>query len=79
MLQLLVTEAKKHWTVRHCARHWYITATTAAAAAAAISAGAFDGEDVTRIGYVSQFGNVAKQVVMTKTEGTTGMTGMPPT
>lgn len=37
--------------------------------------GAFDGEDVTRIGYVSQFGNVSKQVVMTKTEGTTGMTG----
>jgi hypothetical protein len=30
---------------------------------------------MTRIGYVSQFGNVSKQVPMTKTEGTTGMTG----
>ena len=39
------------------------------------SAGAFEGESITRIGYVSQFGNVSKQVVMTKTEGTTGMTG----
>lgn len=37
--------------------------------------GAFDGEDVNRIGYVSQFGNINKQIVMTKTEGITGMTG----
>ncbi|WIA35607.1 hypothetical protein OEZ86_004028 [Tetradesmus obliquus] len=37
--------------------------------------GAFDGQDVTRIGYVSQFGDVGKRVVMTRTEGTTGMTG----
>jgi hypothetical protein len=39
--------------------------------------GAFDGQDITRIGYVSQFGNVRKRVVMTRTEGTTGMTGGP--
>jgi hypothetical protein len=37
--------------------------------------GAFDGQDITRIGYVSQFGNVNKRVIMTRTEGTTGMTG----
>jgi hypothetical protein len=37
--------------------------------------GSFDGQDVTRIGYVSQFGDVNKRVVMTRTEGTTGMTG----
>jgi hypothetical protein len=37
--------------------------------------GAFDGQDITRIGYVSQFGSVSKRVVMTRTEGTTGMTG----
>lgn len=27
------------------------------------------------MGYVSQYGNVSKQVVLTRTEGTTGMTG----
>lgn len=37
--------------------------------------GAFDGQNNTRIGFVSQFGDVSKQVVMTRTEGTTGMTG----
>lgn len=37
--------------------------------------GAFDGQDITRIGYVSQYGDVTKSVIMTKTEGTTGMTG----
>jgi hypothetical protein len=43
--------------------------------AAVMLTGAFDGEDPTRIGYVSQFGDVSKMVPMTKTEGTTGMTG----
>ncbi len=37
--------------------------------------GSFDGENLTRIGYVSQFGGVTKQVTMTVTEGTAGMTG----
>ena len=37
--------------------------------------GSFDGQDITRIGYVSQFGDATKQVVMTKTEGTVGLTG----
>jgi hypothetical protein len=37
--------------------------------------GAFDWQDATRIGYVSQFGDGSKRVVMTRTEGTTGMTG----
>ena len=37
--------------------------------------GAFDGQNNTRVGFVSQFGNVSKQVVLTRTEGTTGMTG----
>ncbi len=44
-------------------------------AASRFTVGAFDGENLTPIGYVSQFGNVSKQVTMTKTEGTTGMTG----
>lgn len=37
----------------------------------------FDGPDVpvTRIGYVSQFGDVTRFVPMSRTEGTTGMTG----
>lgn len=42
--------------------------------------GAFDGsygehQQGQRIGYVSQFGDVSKYVVMTRIEGTTGMTG----
>ncbi len=43
--------------------------------------GAFDGADhgkhrpVTRIGFVSQFGNISLQVPLSDIEGTTGMTG----
>jgi hypothetical protein len=34
-----------------------------------------DGEDPTSIGYVTQFGDMSKRVVMTRTEGVLGMTG----
>ena len=34
-----------------------------------------DGEDTTNIGYVTQYGDLSKRVVMTKTEGVLGMTG----
>lgn len=38
---------------------------------------AFEGEDPSRIGYVSQFGDTSLFLEVTRTEGTLGMTGEP--
>jgi hypothetical protein len=45
------------------------------AAGSRFTVGAFDGQNITRIGHVSQFGNVSRQVPQTVTEGVLGMTG----
>jgi len=37
--------------------------------------GAFDGQNIQRIGYVSQFGDITKGLPITRTEGTLGITG----
>jgi hypothetical protein len=39
--------------------------------------GAFDGQIITRIGSVTQFGNPSRWLPVTRTEGTLGITGQP--